>query len=89
MNHLSKKRWHEQIDYMKFWPIAVAIVGLISGYTLLGARLTAAEAKLKEDGAWIGKNWQETNDIKVQNAKISQEVEFIYEYIKDQKVKNR
>ena len=73
----------EGIDFMKYWPVLVAVVGLISGYTLLGARISGAEDRLDKSEAWLGKNVQDTNQIQIAQARMEARQESIYEILKD------
>lgn len=75
----------KEVDWMKYMPLAVMAVSLISGYTLLQARVANCEDKLKSYEIVQTKLSNDTSDIKVSEAKVSEKVNLIYEAIKDLK----
>lgn len=79
----------KKVDYMKYIPIGVMAVSLISGYTLLQSRVGGAEDKIKDIVSEQKSISEDTGEIKVQQAQVSQKVDLIYEAIKDMKQSNR
>ena len=72
---------------MKYIPLAVMAVSLVSGYTLLQARVSGAEEKIKGMELMQSKMSQDASEIKVSQAKVETKVDAIYEAIKDLKKK--
>ena len=86
----------KQVDYMKYIPIVVMAVSLVSGYTLLqvktSANAEAIENVKEESDAEINKLkdsqkaiWQDTTSIKVGQASQTAKLDSIYELVKDLK----
>lgn len=63
-------------DYMKYLPLAVMAVSLISGYTLLQSRLSNAEEKVKD-----------IEEIKISMARQEVQQDNILEILKEIKKK--
>lgn len=80
---MPKKK--QSIDYIKLLPIGVMAVSLISGYTLLNARMAQAEEKLKSQEQWLISQTQSLTQSQVSQARIEEKVNAIYEAIKSLK----
>ena len=72
-----------QIDFMKYLPIAVVSVSLITGYVTLQNKVANADEKIKSQAEWLKKQAQDVSDIKVSEARIAEKTDLIYEAIKD------
>ena len=74
-------------NLMKYIPIAVMAVSLISGYVLLGARVSTAEEKLKEQNAKIITQSSDTTGIQVSQALLETKLDNLVEYLKERRGK--
>ena len=75
----------ESIDLMKFIPVAVMAVSLISGYTMLNARVSNAEEKLKEQNAKINTQSSDSAAIQISQARLETKLDQSYEMLRDLK----
>lgn len=75
------------VDYMKFVPLAVMAVSLVSGYTLLQSRVANCEEKIKSYEVVQSKLSSDSTDIKVSQAKTESKVDSMIELLKDIKSK--
>ena len=70
---------------MKYIPIGVMAVSLISGYTLLQAKVTDASNRLDKMDLVQNKLSEDSGEIRVSQAKVEAKMDSIYEAIKDLK----
>ena len=73
----------QQFDVFKYIPIAIMAVSLVSGFTLLQARVTTAESKIEEVADDAEEAKTETESLKVIQATQTAKLDAIYEVIKD------
>ena len=78
---MAKKQ--QGLDLMKFLPVAVMAVSLISGYTMLNARVSNAEEKLKEQNAKINTQSSDSAAIQVSQARLETKLDNLVEYLKE------
>lgn len=70
-----------QFDYFKFVPLGVMTVSLISGYTMLNAKVSQAEEKIRD--LQIVAN--QVTEIRVSQGKTETKLDSIVELLKDLK----
>ena len=75
------------IDWMRYIPIAVMAVSLISGYTLLKARVGNCEEKLKSYEVVQSKLASDSTEIKLSQVKTETKVDSMLEILKEIKSK--
>lgn len=78
---------NKSFDLIKYLPLGIVAVSAISGYSLLTARVSNAEDKLKSYEVTQSKLSNDTNDIKVSQAKTESKVDSMIEILKDIKGK--
>lgn len=76
-------------DPMKFIPLGIMAVSLVSGYTLLQSRVANSEEKIKAIEVVQTKMSGDTSEIKVSQAKTETKLDAIYEVLKDIKAQKR
>jgi len=74
-------------DIMKFIPLGVMAVSLVSGYTLLQSRVSNAEDKLKSYEIVQTKLASDSTDIKISQVKTETQMQAVIEILKDIKGK--
>jgi len=77
----------QPLDLMKFVPLGVLAVSAISGYTMLNARVSSAEDKIKSYEVAQTKLTEDSADIRVSQAKSEAKIDSIHELLKDIKGK--
>ena len=73
------------IDFMRYIPIAVMAVSLVSGYTLLQAKVSSAENRIDKMEVVQAKVSADTSDIRVSQAKTEARLDSIYDAIQNLK----
>jgi uncharacterized coiled-coil protein SlyX len=75
----------ESIDFMKFVPLVVMAVSLVSGYTMLNARVSNAEEKLREQDAKINTQSSDSAGIQISQARLETKLDNLVEYLKEKR----
>ena len=78
---MTKKRWHEQIDYMKYLPLVVMAGGFIAGYVTLQNAQAGDSKRLDKHEAWITQQSADNTSIKISQARSEEKINAIYEAI--------
>ena len=73
------------VDYMKFIPIGVMAVSLVSGYTMLKAEASNSSEKIKAIEVVQATMSRDISDVKVSQAKQEATLEAVYEAVKNLK----
>jgi len=72
-----------QFDVMKYVPIGVMAVSLVSGYTLLQARVSNAEAKNESQDEWLMKQSSSNQELKIATGRMEEKMNGAYAILQE------
>ena len=72
---------------MRFIPLGVMAVSLVSGYTLLQSRMGVCEEKIKNMDIVQSKLSADSGEVRISQARTEEKIEAIVELLKD--IKNK